>query len=274
MICKKPFRKGVMEFGCGQCMPCRINRQRQWVARLQLETLTSPLSAFVTLTYDDEHLPDTGTVVKRDVQLWLKRLRELIHPRKLRYFLVAEYGEQTFRPHYHVILFGVTFVENTLLRSSWTLGGVHVGTVEPGSLSYVCGYVLKKMTKKNDPRLGGRHPEFTLMSRKPGIGTEAVGSLAAAYRTVPGKKALEVKGWISPTVRIGPKIYPLGRYLSQKLSQTLGLTETQRKAHNERIMVETFLRKSRQTTTEYEKARRARCEQQEGRVNLLPERPL
>lgn len=266
VMCKKPYRKGVMEFGCGQCMPCRINKQRTWVARLQLELATCPVSCFVTLTYNEEHVPKDGSISKRHVQLFLKRLREKLAPRKVRFFIVGEYGERTWRPHYHAILYGVSIAESELVASAWGKGFAHVGTAEPASMSYVSGYVTKKMTKKTDKRLQGRHPEFCLMSLRPGIGRDSIQNLATAYRTAAGKAAIEKNKWISTSVRIGTKIYPMGRYLSGKLAAELGLSDEDRKRHNSKIMMETYLRKLKQTTTAYEKERKAKCQQQEGKV--------
>lgn len=268
VLCKRPFRKAVMEFGCGQCLPCRINRQRTWVARLQLELLKSPFSCFVTLTYNDDHLPKNGHLNKRHAQLWLKRLREKITPRTLRYFLVGEYGERTWRPHYHAIIYGVDSAESSLISSTWTLGFVLVGTAEPASMSYVSGYVTKKMTKATDSRLEGRPPEFCLMSRRPGIGLCAVDNLAAAYRSSRGQAALKRDGWISTSVQIGTKKYPMGRYLSGKLVGQLGLSDEERKAYNWRRVVETWQKKSVSSTTEYEKSRKAKVSQQEGRLKI------
>lgn len=77
-------------------------------------------SYFVTLTYDDLHVPksyypdpETGeahtsfTLCKRDFQLWMKRLRKKFSDDKIRFFACGEYGGQTKRPHYHVIVFGL-----------------------------------------------------------------------------------------------------------------------------------------------------------------------
>lgn len=269
MICKRPFRKGVMEYGCGQCMPCRINKQRTWVGRLQLELATSELSSFVTLTYADEYLPHHGYLNKRDVQLWLKRLRKSLSKRgrTLRYFVCGEYGEQTWRPHYHAILYGVSPVESALLAESWAMGLVHAGTAEPASMSYVCGYVCKKMTNKKDPRLEGRPPEFVLMSKKPGIGLKSVDNIVSAYQSARGQAALKKEGWPSPTVRIGPKKYPMGRYLSRHVQDRLGLSDEDRKAHNFKMMVEAYKRKQG-STVEYERKRKAKVTQQEGRVKF------
>jgi len=259
-----------MEFGCGQCLPCRINKQREWVARLQLEMLTAPLSCFLTLTYADEYLPAGGHLQKRDVQLWLKRVREHFSPRKIRYFLVGEYGEVTFRPHYHVILFGVGYAESSQAVSLWIQGLSHVGTAEQGSLSYVCGYVLKKLTKKGNPLLNGRPPEFALMSKKPGIGHASIDNLASAYRTVAGQAALNASGGMpSRTVRIGPKTYPLGRYLKGLLDQKMDISPKQRKEYNTRLQQQKWIERGNQSESEYHKARKARVQQQEGAVGFV-----
>lgn len=249
-------------------MPCRINRQRTWVSRLSLEAIKSEQNAFITLTYDDEHIPPGGVLVKQDVQKWLKVLRANLHPRKIRYFLVGEYGEQTQRPHYHAIIYGVSPVESGRIENTWRKGLVHVGTVEQASLSYVCGYVLKKMTNPKDKRLNGRPPEFTIMSLKPGLGSEAVQDLADAYQTVPGQVILKRDRTASRSVRIGPKVYPLGRYLVGKLEQKLGITPEERKVTNRKRVIEVFAKKSQQTTTAYEKARKAKVQQQGGKVNI------
>ena len=45
------------------------------------------------------------TLMYPDIQKFLKRLRKAYRG-KLRYFVAGEYGEQTARPHYHMILYG------------------------------------------------------------------------------------------------------------------------------------------------------------------------
>ena len=230
--------------------------------------LTSSFSCFVTLTYDDAHLPAGAVLQKKDVQNWLKFLRKVLHPRRIRYFLVGEYGEQFERPHYHVILYGVNVAESVVISRTWTKGLSHVGTAERASLSYVCGYVLKKMTSKKDLRLKGRPPEFTLMSRKPGIGRDSIKALAAAYQTVQGKVALQRDGYVSRGVRIGSKVYPLGRYLVGHLASHLDLTEEDRKKANYQAMLKRAAEKMPLKTTDYERARKARVDQQAGRIGL------
>lgn len=109
-----------VEIPCGQCIGCRIQRSRQWADRCLMELTQHPEGGyFVTLTYNDMHLPwswysdpFTGeaqaslTLDRRDVQLFLKRLRKSTG-QDLRYFGCGEYGPTTFRPHYHLIIFGL-----------------------------------------------------------------------------------------------------------------------------------------------------------------------
>lgn len=145
------------------------------------------LSLFVTLTYDDAHVPEGGTLVKKHVQDFLKRLR-YHHKAPLRYFAVGEYGEQSLRPHYHLVLFGIDFTDrqalppgrrgdplyrSPVLDQIWGMGGCTYGQVTPRSARYVAKYCLKKVNGDLAAvHYGARLPEFAVMSLKPGIGAD------------------------------------------------------------------------------------------------------
>lgn len=264
MLCAKPYRQGVMEYGCGQCMPCRINKSRLWTGRMLLELQSHPASCFITLTYDELHHPKGGSVCKKDLQKFLKRLRWNTGL-PLRYFAVGEYGEISFRPHYHLIVFGLSPVLADQVKKSWWKGFVHVGNAEAKSMSYVCSYVLKNMRKKGDPRLQGREPEFAIMSKRPGLGYDAVGRIARAYETKEGKAALQSDGWFGTTFHHEKKRYPLGRYLSGKIQEKIGLDNGQKKEKNYRQMCSMYVKKAKESTTVYERKRKARVAQQMGR---------
>lgn len=222
MLCKKPFQIGVMSAGCGQCLPCRINRRRLWTHRMLLESFMHSESSFVTLTYDNEHLPSDNSLNPKDMTLFLKRLRKEIHPKKLRYYLVGEYGDQTQRPHYHMALYGVGRMFSDTIKTIWGKGLVHCGDLNNNSAGYVAGYITKKMTKADDPRLNGRHPEFARMSRKPGIGATAMDILAQELQTNAGKILLDEQQDVPSVLQHGVKKLPLGRYLRRKLREKIG----------------------------------------------------
>lgn len=177
---------------CGQCIGCRLERSRQWAIRLMKELKLHDRSSFLTLTYDDVHLPrlNSGrpTLVLEDVQLFLKRLRKHFSPHPLRYFQCGEYGELTERPHHHMILFGEDFCKDRvhiedsrsgfpqfmspLLSDCWGKGRAVISEVSFESAAYVARYCLKKITGKGSVfHYAGRKPEFVTMSRRPGIGS-------------------------------------------------------------------------------------------------------
>ena len=96
---------------CGKCPSCLSDRARDWSNRCLMELKTSGSAIFVTLTYDDFHLPiddDGPTLRVRDVQLFFKRLRKDFPNSRIRYLLSGEYGSKTSRPHYHAIIFGLS----------------------------------------------------------------------------------------------------------------------------------------------------------------------
>jgi hypothetical protein len=176
---------------CGQCIGCRLERSRQWAVRCMHECSLSDHNCFITLTYDDAHLPPGGSLRYRDFQLFMKRLRRMHPDRRVRFFVAGEYGDKLSRPHYHACLFNFDFADKKVLsRSSrgghelaisgelsrlWAFGLHSIGAVTFDSAAYVARYCLKKVT--GDPRLkelhyGLRAPEFACMSRRPGIGAD------------------------------------------------------------------------------------------------------
>lgn len=179
---------------CGGCIGCRVDRVSQWATRLVHESQLHEQKSFLTLTYDDEYLPSTNSLQKRDLQLFMKRLRKE-HGGKLRYYACGEYGENFGRPHYHLILFGcdfsdrkkhsgkdqsILYTSETLTRI-WGKGFASIGTVTVDSCRYVASYIIPRVTGKAaeshyqrvDSETGeifSITPEFANMSRRPGIG--------------------------------------------------------------------------------------------------------
>lgn len=155
---------------CGKCMPCKIARSREWATRM-LHELNYAGGCFVTLTYDDAHLPYDNGLQKREITLWMKKLRKEIEPKKIKYYLCGEYGEKYGRPHYHAIIFGMNPNEETknIIHDTWNNGFIDVGTVTYDSCRYVAEYIQKGlMSGTNLKQLGSRCRPFALMSK--GIG--------------------------------------------------------------------------------------------------------
>lgn len=195
-----------------------------------LEALSHEASCFVTLTYNDESLPPGGTLLPSDPQKFLKRIRKAVAPHKLRYYLVGEYGDRTFRPHYHLCLYGLSVDDYQIIADAWSIGGAPIGHVVVGSLTfesaaYVAGYVTKKMTSHDDPRLGGRHPEYARMSLNPGIGAHAMDEVAELLYTKHGSRELAELGDVPSVLKHGSKSFPLGRYLKRKLREKMDIPE-------------------------------------------------
>lgn len=151
-------------------------------------------NTFVTLTYDDDHVPPNGSLRYRDFQLFMKRLRKKhsgADDGPIRFFCAGEYGDTTNRPHYHALLFNFYFSDakswsrstyrSEALEELWPLGSSLIAPVTPASIAYVARYAVKKVYGREadkhyssiDQSTGEvfeRVPEFVRMSLRPGIG--------------------------------------------------------------------------------------------------------
>lgn len=182
-----------VEVPCGQCVGCRLERSRQWAVRCVHEASLHEQNCFITLTYNDDHLPDDRSLNLKHFQDFMKRLRKRFGA-GIRFYHCGEYGEQLGRPHYHALLFNFDFKDKVpfkvldtgvLYRSAaleelWPFGFSSIGSVTFESAAYVARYIMKKIT---GPEAAGyyqsvdangviteRKPEYTTMSRRPGIG--------------------------------------------------------------------------------------------------------
>lgn len=131
-----------MKVGCGKCTGCRVDRAAMWSNRLMDELRYWPCASFITLTYDDDHLPEDHLLLKSDLQNFFKRLRKNTGL-KIKYFACGEYGENNGRPHYHAILFGISSAHRSIISSSWNMGRTQSGTVTHASCRYVADYISK-----------------------------------------------------------------------------------------------------------------------------------
>ena len=211
MQCRSPYYHPDYRqfFPCGSCLDCRIDRRRVWTTRLVLESLEHKHVSYVTLTYNDENLPDLGYLQKHDLQSFFKRLRYYVPDVRLRYFACGEYGEQTHRPHYHGIIFGLEPVSGyDRCVSAWDKGFVKCVPATLEAMKYVAGYVTKKLIHQTGEI--SAPSEFILCSRRPGIAYCSVARLALA--------GLQ-NGDVPKSVLFGGKPYPLGRYITTKLRE-------------------------------------------------------
>ena len=176
----KGLEGSQLKIPCHQCTGCRIEHGSGWSVRLMHESKFHMCSCFLTLTYDDEHLPEHRSLVKRDVQLFYKRVRKAFPDLPIRHFTVGEYGEKTQRPHSKNKA-GDQLYTSADLDRLWGKGQCLIGSVSPQSCGYVAGYAFKKINGKRadehyrrvDPRTGETwmlQKEFSLMSTHPGIG--------------------------------------------------------------------------------------------------------
>lgn len=245
MICRKPYVARGVPFGCGQCVPCRVNRRRQWMWRQFLESLCHEENCFITLTYapgnepgNAGHHPHAGHLAPEDLRLWLHRFRKALRPARVRFFAVGEYGEENGRPHYHLSMFGVSATtlvslpsgpvlvgsrksQPGLVETTWGRGLVDVAEFNERTAQYVAGYVTKKIGGSGNFTPDGRPQEFARQSRNPGLGANAAKILADAW-------LLGIKNRSPPSeLKIGKRTIPLGRYLLQKLREACNLTPQQ-----------------------------------------------
>ena len=183
---------------CGKCIGCRLEYSRQWAIRCLLELKTSKCAIFVTLTYDDAHLPQkiatyndgqikiVNSLEPRDTELFFKRLRKEFG-QGIRYYLAGEYGYRNQRPHYHAIIYNLELDDKVLYKQNfrgdkmftsekfskvWGKGFCVIGDVNYDTVAYTARYMVNKRKgtdAKEYYQEKGILPEFCRMSRRPGI---------------------------------------------------------------------------------------------------------
>lgn len=159
---------------CGKCLYCLQRRSNEWITRMTCESSVSTTILFLTLTYDNQYLEPLN---KRVLQLFLKRIRHKVPP--FRFVAIGEYGPRTSRPHYHLVMFFRTPVNQNinelrfLINNTWQMGRTSVTYANSGRISYVAKYVTKLF---ND------HETFTTFSNRPGIGKDCESYLALYER--------------------------------------------------------------------------------------------
>lgn len=164
---------------CGVCIGCRLERSRDWAIRIVHESQLYEDNCFITLTYDDEHLPLKNSLCVSHFQNFMKRFRKAIAPQRIRFLHCGEYGSKKLRPHYHAVIFGYDFIDreeividgrrtfiSPLLQELWPKGFSTVDDLNYRTARYVAKYVTKKVLGKDaEKHYKGRKPEYVTMSR-------------------------------------------------------------------------------------------------------------
>lgn len=144
-------------------------KRSDWFIRLLSEYINSNNAVFFTLTYDNDHIPQDYSVSREDLWHFIRRLKQS-QKQQLRYFCVSEYGDNTFRPHYHGILFNLDNSLNnhdnflSFLQIKWKSGFVSTAPVTFRRLNYVVKYCIKSKP------VDGRHKPFMCCNHRPAIG--------------------------------------------------------------------------------------------------------
>lgn len=218
---------------CGKCVGCRLERARQWTVRCMHEASLYDRNCFVTLTYSPDYIPEDSSLVKKDVQLFMKRLRKK-YGQGIRYLCCGEYGASFTRPHYHLLLFNFDFpdkkfhhtstsgerlYESESLNEVWKKGICIIGDVTLASCAYVARYVTKKVTGEDSDLhyvniMTGviREKEFITMSRRPGIAShwfqKFSGDLYPLDSAVVDGQELKVPRFYDKCLeKVNPKLY-------------------------------------------------------------------
>lgn len=200
---------------CKNCIGCRLDYSREWANRGYLEAKCWKNNYFITLTYDEDNLPyeeeiqdnngitytDTieelpwqGTLNPNDMTRFMKNLRKIFERKKkeinIRFMGCGEYGDNTRRPHYHLILFNCnlpketfydphitwnkdTVWKNKWIEQAWGKGMTQIGECNWNSIAYVARYITKKINGNESEEfyaMQGERKEFFRASNQPGIG--------------------------------------------------------------------------------------------------------
>lgn len=186
MSCANPFYDDrIVDFNgdkipipCGQCFSCRLDLQRMAIDRMFVAWHSHECAAFVTFTYDDDHLVikdgfRQATLSKEHAHKYLDKVRHQLKHVDFEYYFCGEYGDSFNRPHYHCIFFGLDYqLHYRFFRSSWKMGSVKVLPVDSSAFRYVAKYLTMPVSREyNDSNYYdfGLIPPFRKISRGLGL---------------------------------------------------------------------------------------------------------
>lgn len=192
---KQGYYDKPLSLACGQCIGCRLEKQRNWAIRATHEAQMHDKNCFLTLTYSDADLPTDRSLDVQHWQKFAKRVRKNVGP--FRFLHCGEYGPVNLRPHYHALIFGLDFTEDSIplagrnpghelrvsaqLTKLWPHGFHTVGPITSATTNYVASYTVKKVTGPAKETAYQRvhastgecwdvKPEYATMSRNKGLG--------------------------------------------------------------------------------------------------------
>lgn len=231
-------RRGLTpaEVPCGHCPECQKSYYTNWATRGSRELLRWPCSLFITLTYDDDHLPQNRSLDKAELQKFIKRVKRHFNStaqNPIRQIYCGEYGTKNGRPHYHTILFNTDFDDKIPYRTTdqghqvftsktlthlWSNGFVEFGFATTATVSYLFKYILKKKSRKEkqlphsttiDGITYDVDHEFIEASRNPGIGAHMrdSDSIKKGYLSVNGVRKTLPKYYLEHLRKTNPKVY-------------------------------------------------------------------
>ncbi|QIR82364.1 replication initiator protein [Chicken microvirus mg7_19] len=230
MKCEHPYMKyepsvdSIVPFPCGHCYACRSAQARVWVLRNFLESQMHDNFAFVTLTYDNQHLPTGSNLESSAISSFMKRLRYYL-PYKVRYYGCGEYGEKRGRPHYHLLIFGLKENDYVYVNQAWNKGRVDVQTPRDPvkSIAYTATYVTKKIGKIDAWCKSNRRQVAPFQRCSLSLG------LDFALKHIP---------LFTTRLRVFGKVWYVGRYLRNKLAEKFSVLEEIKQAGLQMLSVE------------------------------------
>lgn len=245
MKCFKAINVKGQLLPCGQCINCRINKQRKWAARIIMEYMYHPQrSYFVTLTYKPEKLPKSeivndkgepcGSLAKKKFLQWLKNVQKDPRIGVFRYYAVGEYGDLNGRAHYHLAVFPEHPSQVMAVCGQWErrYGWAKAAEINSSRASYLAQYTTKKLTGIHKYR-EGQEPLFRTSSRSPPLGSAFVADAIRVWKQPKMQKVIADRGDVEPVFRAEGKVWPIGDWALQKIRKELGipLLKRERMAH-------------------------------------------
>lgn len=223
-----------LQMPCGTCIGCNKSKAQAWALRCLLELQQHQSATFTTLTYEPGKEPTTG-LSKRDLQLFLKRLRKKIRKesaRTIRFFAAGEYGEKTNRPHYHAILFSCNAeMDRMAIEKTWGKGHAYTVPVTHRAISYTAGYCAKKYenTIENKERWETDYEtgEYYLAYQPPFLQMSRGGKQGSG---IGGAARKHTESWRDYAVLNGTR-FPVPEYLHQAWEETATAEEIENREH-------------------------------------------